>query len=310
MTTMNISSFNINGVCQEKCKLNIQYNSSVSAKFGIDTTYSNILTANDTTITAINTTANIKLISINQAYQLTGIYIVCPSSQLYNGQKADAEVIIKHSCTGTTCGADFYVCIPVLTYGVGGTASQQLSNIINDNTTKFNLNAFILHKYFTYYQNDTANNKSIVVSFMPINAINITEADLSKLKLLTNPQTKLDNSTYFDAVFVSGPKLFESLNYINETADDGIFIDCTPVSYDGNNIDVDIDNSTQGGGVVIDPIYLWVFLSIILIAIISLGILSTFSSDKKYKSVMIDKIIEIIDYVKQLTPLSTPSTTP
>jgi len=231
-STINISSQGISGECKLKCAYSFNYQNS-----------SLIATNNGFSINLSYDKANTPPVIYNaNKYEVDGIMICSPSIHLFNGSKADAEIIIKHR--PVVAGESLSVAIPILSAPDSNKASELLTQIINAvsanapaqgektniNISNFNLNTFVPAKkpLYSYIQN-----KTNWIIFGKENSISLNKNILATLKKIIKPLPTNEAP--------AGPDLFlnpdGALQGLSGNKDQ-IYIDCKPVTSSKEKIDV------------------------------------------------------------------------
>jgi hypothetical protein len=216
---INISSQNISGKCDLKCAYNFKYSESNSTAKNngvmISLTYDN---------------SNIPpVLYNNQKYNVSNIYLTCPSIHTFNNSQASAEIVIEH--TPVVGGPQLNVAIPITSSSESSTASNLINEIIQSvatnapsqgNSTNLNLSGFTLdnivpNKPF-YSYTDTGNNEWIVFGILyaiPLNSNTLNT--LSKI-IKDFPLPMTGKTIFFNS---SGPNTSGKIG-------DGIYISCKP----------------------------------------------------------------------------------
>lgn len=239
--------------CKGKCNLNVYYNKSHI----ISTNKKNyiLLDLAKQSSTVLNYSSNTVGASCNTQggeYIINEIRIFRPSLHTYNGEHADAEILIDHK--NTMGGNDLLICLPVTSKsGTQPNATKQLERIIdfmkkvgnnpgeggNINDMNLNLNDFIPKKGFYTYSGTMPFlpcKKCVIFIVWDLNdaAINL---DLDKLKDLNSIINKKKfNIQPFSknlglAYNSSGPTIKSKSGL-----EDDIWIDCQPTGNEGEII--------------------------------------------------------------------------
>jgi hypothetical protein len=223
-SNINISKDNIQGKCDLKCFYSFKYN--------------------DSNITAKNNGVMISLaydisntppaVYNNDKYNVSNIYITCPSIHIFDGINAVGEIIIEH--ISTTGGSQLNVAIPFTSSTESNSASSLITQIIdtvasnapaNGESTNLNISGFslqnIIPKKPFYSYTDSANNNWIVFDIM--NAIPLSSSTLSTLGTIIQPFsiTTDGNILFYNS---TGP----NSSLINS---EGIYISCQPTGSSG-----------------------------------------------------------------------------
>jgi hypothetical protein len=221
MSTMNISSQNIVGSCSLKCNLSYNYNDSN----GVTATNK----GHSIEIVTHSNSTNPPVLYNNIKYILQHAQIYYPSSFLYNGSKASAEILLEH--TPVAGGNMLFISIPINTTGASTKGTTILTNIIDaisaganapgQNTNKipdFNYNDIVPMKPF-YTFTDTGNNNWICYGIK--DAITIGSGELQILQKCTKPTADARSPTPSLFLNSQGPSS-------NTGAGGDIYIDCQP----------------------------------------------------------------------------------
>ena len=238
---INISPKNISGKCDLKCSYNFKYSES------------NTTAKNDGVMISLsydNTNVPPVLYN-NKKYNVTKIYITCPSIHIFNDSLAAGEIVIEHS--PISGGNNLSVAIPIYLSSESSTASNLITEIIQSvaanapsegNSTNLNITGFTLQSivpeksFFNYVDNN--NNDWIV--FGKLYAIPLNNNTLKTLSEVISPYpiATFGNNLYFNS---SGPN--------SVSIGDGIYISCQPtgsseeetgVIYNKNTTSFDFDN--------------------------------------------------------------------
>jgi carbonic anhydrase len=220
-TTINISSQNVSGNCDLKCSYNYQYNQSNS-----------VATNNGVFISlSYDKGTSNQVVYNTQNYYVSQINIYSPSLHSFNGNLANAELVIEHV---PEMGGDLlYVCIPIISSTNSSDASNILSEIIqsvannapaanertNLNISNFNLNTIVPNKpYFSY--SGTQGLVGQIIVFGNLNAIPITQKFLNSLSKIIKPYP----------ITIAGGGVFYNSKGPNQTqiTGNGIYISCQP----------------------------------------------------------------------------------
>lgn len=219
--TINISSQNVYGSCDLKCSYNFQYNQSNS-----------VATNNGVFISlSYDKGSTNQVMYNNQNYYVTKIYLFSPSLHSFNGNSANAELLIEHM--PEMGGELLHVCIPIILSTNSSDASNILNEIIqsvannapsvnettNLNLSDFNLNTIVPNKPFFSYTGTQGLTGQVVV-FGITNAIPLNQSVLTTLSNIIQPYP----------ITISGGDLFFNSKGPNQTqiSGDGIYISCQP----------------------------------------------------------------------------------
>jgi len=219
-TAMNISSQNIAGSCSFKCALSFSYPETTSVTASNQETQ---ISVNVPATTIYPATFN------NEKYKLHGISIFSPSLHLYNGTKADGEILILHI---SDTGKRLLIFIPLTTGGVSSPGTEIVTNIINAvsagaNTSghstnqipNFTCNDIVpMSPFYNYEFHDFAH----VIAFSEQHGITVGESDITTLQKIIKPAN--------NSQIQSGPALFFNKEGPSTNTGNGsdIYIDCQP----------------------------------------------------------------------------------
>jgi len=234
--TINISQQNIKGKCDLKCSYNFNYTeSNITAK------------NNGIMITLINDNTNSPpVLYNNQKYNISNIYLVCPSIHLFNGQQMPAEFIIQHS--PVSGGNNLDVGIPISSSGESTTASSLLTEIINNistnapavgestnlNISNFNLQNIVPRKPFFSYTDNSTSTDWIV--YGNTNAIPLSSSTIQTLGQIIKP---------FSIQPTGGDLYYNSKGAsIGSSIGDDIYISCQPTGSSSDETAVEYEKQT------------------------------------------------------------------
>lgn len=190
-------------------------------------------------------------------YQIYEMRIYTPSLHTYNGQTADAELIIHH--TNEKGGNDLLVCIPIAAVtsvsmpDIFSTIMTELASTSpssSDGETSviihtFSLNALIPMKPFYTYQGSLpylpCNNVYNYIVFNKTNAINIATDTLTALTSMITAQSYTVYNIASGMVFYNaiGPSM------LGKDKGDDIYIQCEPTGSDGESL-IPVNKSIPG----------------------------------------------------------------
>jgi len=213
---INISRENIEGKCDLKCSYNFVYNDYNS-------------TANNMgSVIMIRSqeTGDPPVTFDKKKYRVFWTLLYTPSRHLYNGNLADAELLIVHAPENG--GKYLNVYIPIRSSSETNSGTNIIAEIINKvsssapaqgdsvNIGGFNIQKIVPNKPFTNYDSDSIHN----IVFGMLDAIPISSTSLDTLKQLIQPNTEL----------ATGGGLFYNSSGPNTTKElgDGIYISCNP----------------------------------------------------------------------------------
>ena len=231
---MNISGSNIAGKCTNKCIFSFKYPTTSATA----TNYGNQLTIH------FSNPSGVPDVKFNTTkYKVSSCQICCPSVHKYNGNRADAELLIIHQ--PISGGKMLFVWIPISLQGINTTATRIISDIIlavsngapskGQNTNKINeftLDSIIPSKpFYNYSTNDTEN-----IVFDINNAIGIQQMTFDKLKNVIKPPINTINA---------GPELFINVKGPSNVSSNDIYIDCQPTDSSGEIVKVPSSSSSS-----------------------------------------------------------------
>lgn len=267
--TIDISNKNISGKCDLKCAYNFNYQDSN-------------LTATNNGIMLSLTYDNNKIPPVtynNEKYTVQGIAIVSPSLHTFNGNKADAEIMIEH--VPVKGGPMLIVSVPIKSSSESSDASYLLTEIISTASTNcpnegektnlsisgFTLNKIIPTKpYYSY--TDNANDDWII--FGILDAIPLNSNTLDTLQKIIKPWPGQ----------MTGGNLFINKSGPNSTkVGDGIYISCKPTGSSEEEIGVEYSKNSASydlSNILNDPITKLIF-QIIIGCILFIIVFSLFS---------------------------------
>ena len=238
---INISPKNISGKCDLKCSYNFKYSES------------NTTAKNDGVMISLtyDNTSVPPVLYNNQKYNVSKIYITCPSIHTFHDSLAAGEIVIDHS--PISGGNNLSVAIPIILSSESSTASNLITEIIQSvasnapsegNSTNLNITGFTLQSivpkkpFFNYVDN---NSKDWII-FGKLYAIPLNNNTLTTLSEVIKPYhiATLGDNLYFNS---SGPN--------SVSIGEGIYISCQPtgssdeetaVTYNKNSTSIDFDN--------------------------------------------------------------------
>ena len=232
---IDISTQNISGKCDLKCAYNFKYSESNSTAKNNGVMIG--LTYDESSVSPV--------LYNNQKYNVSSIFITCPSLHTFNGSQAQAEIIIEH--TPLIGGPQLNVAIPITSSSDSSDASNLITEIIQSvatnapsqgNTTNLNLSGFTLQNIVPnkpfYSYTDSRKNEWIVfgiLSAIPLNSDILTTLG-QIIKPFPLPMT--GNSVFFNS---SGPNTTGKIG-------DGIYISCKPTGSSEEEIPVEYTKDT------------------------------------------------------------------
>lgn len=213
---IDVSKELVEGNCHLKCMYNFDYteNNCNATNNG----FSIVIKPQDTN--------DYPVVYNSEKYKVSSIILMYPSSILYNGKRAIAELTIVHF---SEMGKMMRVLIPIKISSESSGASDLVENIINDvaesapsdgettNTGYFDLQKIVPNKPF--FSCNTSDSKC--VCFEMFDAIPVDQKNLDTLKEIIKPNN--------NSLFITG-SLFYNPAGPNTTSlgEDGIYISCNP----------------------------------------------------------------------------------
>lgn len=263
------------GNCELKCKYSYKYKDSAS-KLTNNTGFLS-LTYEKTYPEAVTYNAN--------QYNVDEIRIYTPSLHKFSNQSAAGEIIIKHSGPN----GNLLVCIPLI---VDARANKSLDTIVT-NAQKYaqksggstmlntiNLSDFIPNKKFYTYSGtlpyEPCNGSYNYIVFSPIDSAYVPISN-GQLDILQKILSKTQINTVSGSGFYVNPKGPTAL-----TEGDDIYIDCKPMSDDGEIIgDKESDkfaSRTTFKGIEMDDIVNSIFFKILIGLIIFIFLVTSWKA--------------------------------
>jgi len=251
---INISPQNVQGYCDMKCSYNFNYQESGSTA-----------TNNGVMISLTYDTSNTPpVLYNNQKYNVTGMYISCPSIHYFNNTQAAGELIINHSPVSS--GPNLSIGIPFIASSEYSVASSTITEIIETvsasapvdgesvtlNIADFTLQTIIPNKpYFTY--TSTSDGTEWIV-FNILNAIPLSTNTLTTLQQIIQP--------YY--ITTPGDTLFYNSTGPNSAdVGDGIYISCQPTGSSDEETTVTYNKNTTNYNLFDNPTALIIFQVVI-----------------------------------------------
>jgi hypothetical protein len=271
---INISNQNVQGKCDLKCSYSYNYpqcnltarNVGVGIVLAPDNTPSPAVTYN------------------NQKYNVSNFMITSPSSHVFDGSQAQAEITITH--TPVNGGPILYVSIPIISSTDSSTASNLISDIIqsvasnapsNGNSTNLNISGFTLQNivpskpFYSY----TDNNNNEWVVFGILYGIPLNNNTLNTLRQIIKP---------FPLPMQGGPLFFNSSGpNTGLSIGDGIYIKCNPTGSSTEETAVEYSKNTPSYDLTaifqspVSKLIVQIIIGCILFIIIFYAISSMFS---------------------------------
>lgn len=235
MSSINISIQNIYGKCDLKCAYNFKYQES------------NLTATNNGVMISLKyDKSSVPPVTYNnQNYIVSGINIVSPSLHVFEGNKANGEILIEH--TPEKGGNTLIVCIPIVQSGDATMASNLITQVINGVSSRaprngettnlviqnFNLQNIVPLKPFFNYNYDTND----YVVFGTNYGIGLSGNTLNRLKQIIKPF----------ALPLPGNNLFYNSKGPNTTGSevgDGIYISCQPTDVTEEKMNILVNTNT------------------------------------------------------------------
>jgi len=180
----------------------------------------------------------------NNKYDVSNIFITCPSIHTFNGSQTSAEIVIEH--TPIIGGSQLNVSIPITLSSESSTASNAITEIIekmssnaprqgdsiNINMSNFTLQHIVPNKPFFSYKDD-ANNEWIVFGKMNAIPLNSNTIDILKKIIKPFPIPTRGTELFFNS---SGPNTTGNIG-------DGIYISCKPTGSTEEEIPVEYEKN-------------------------------------------------------------------
>jgi carbonic anhydrase len=233
LQNINISSQNVQGKCDLKCSYNFKYPETnvVAENKGV---YIN-LKCDDSNSSPV--------LYNNKKYNVTNVFIACPSIHLFNGATVSAEVVVEH--TPVSGGKQFFVGVPIVKSGEASNTANLINNIIynignnipsenetmNLNISDFTLDNIIPKKPFFSY---SANENTDWIVFQSSDAIPLSSANYNTLSSIIKafPLPTPGNELFFNS---NGP------NTSGSSEGDGIYISCQPTGSSEDEVPVEYE---------------------------------------------------------------------
>ena len=252
---LNISPREVSGLCDLKCALSFSYpRTALVAK------------NNGIAISCTPDNTNVPPVTFNlEKYEMTKINISYPSMHLFNGARAEGELIIDHS--PVLGGNPLKICVPIVQSRDPTLATDMVTSIIDavaksapsENetiaiSTEITINDLLPNKpYFSY-----ANPEGNFVVFPPTNGIPLPEAAIDVLHSVVRAFDQSSNAP--NGVFLnkSGPNTSSS-------SGEGIYISCQPTGSSKEEVNIVYDTNSESGS-----LFKWVGMSSTKIAAIFL----------------------------------------
>ena len=255
---IDISRSGSDGTCELKCEYSFSYNNS-------DTSVTN----NGDYLELTYDQASVAPVKFNDSsYRVDSIRIYQPSLHTFDGNNADAEIVIKHSGDS----GNLLVCVPVIK-SASVTKSASLLNIImpkvksyayadgqsaNLNISNFNLNDIIPNKPFYSYTGTLpiapCNGEYNYIVFGIEHAASMSPQSMTVLQgaILPNDAEVVDDTPFY--INPKGP--VKTLG-----SDDDIYIECHPTGADGEILIDKGANSSLSGKLNLEKFNLTKFTS-------------------------------------------------
>ena len=282
---MEINSNNVESICNNKCKLNVNYCTGNTSNVCPTVSFTKLTDKYNLNsgLSDINGSSP-PVVFNNVHYTVASIYIVYPSTNSYS---ADAgEFVILHKPTDPTDVKSLYISIPICESS-DPTTNVTINDIIintDDDTSptyKLSINALIPKNNFYMY---ITSDNSVVITFPTSDAGNYISVSSEAFNVLKSSFSSVTPTKYIHASKVADSSLFKS----EDTTDAGtpvdvgdtMIIDCSPLDM-GINSD---ENLTFSKSNTTNPWYLYgvlIFIGlIILIAFITYVLKSYFLNNE------------------------------
>lgn len=232
---INISSKNISGKCDLKCAYNFKYCES------------NLIAKNNGVMISLTPDNNNEppVLFNNDKYDVSNIFITCPSMHTFNGSLVAAEIVIEH--TPIIGGGQLNVSIPITLSSENSTATNLITEIIekmssnapkqgdstNINVTDFTLQNIVPNKPFFSYK-DNHNNEWVVFGYLNAIPLNTNTIDILKKIIKPFPIPTKGTELFYNS---SGPNT-------SGTIGDGIYISCKPTGSSEEEMPVEYAKNT------------------------------------------------------------------
>ena len=260
----------VSNQCDSKCDYQANYSDSVC----VATKMPNYIACRYDTNSAQSVTYNTK------SYYVSEIRIYKPSLHTYNGNYADAEIIIMHKTSNTE---NMLVCIPVKTdqvTNVNKIASQNLADIIKTTATcnsdcevvfdktnsMFNLNNFIPSgvPFYTYsgtfpWCESSVGNVNYIVF----------DVDTFHISCPSSQLILMPTNTYSISKII--PELFINPKGVNKNISSNVYIDCVPVETSVNETTMYSNASAMPTTLslpAIDVAFIWTYLNYFIVIVV------------------------------------------
>jgi hypothetical protein len=275
--SINISSNNVYGACDQKCIFNFNYQ--------LDTS---LVAKNNGVMINVSLSEPVSPpVQYNgQKYNPNKLMIVSPSVHEFENSTAVGEILIEH--IPSLGGLPLIVCIPFTESSNSTTAGSFLTQIINNvatnapsdgesiniNISNFSLEEIIPNKpFYAYKGRDLFKSSANFIVFSQIDAIPITSNILTSLSQIIKPCE----------IKTPGEHLFYNKNGPNQQVNnEGIYISCKPTGSSGEDVVVSNSSGTTNdtsynlGQIFNNPTFKKILeiLLLIVIIIIFFGILN------------------------------------
>jgi carbonic anhydrase len=269
MTTqkpMDISPNKWDNYCDEKCAYSFKYKTSSTCTVK---NYGSYLHLNYDPSVPPPVTFNAN------SYNVDNIEIYSPSLHLFNGNKADGELIITHM--PVSIGKPLMVCIPLNSMNVNSSAATQIvTDIINGSTqlaangdainlklNDYNLSSIVPQTPFYYYKNTDDENNIIVYGIK--NSISINKSVIDTLQKIITPVTDIKYPTV---------ELFEYNKFgpsMGGSGGDEIYIDCQPTGNSEETTEVEYSKSPTNndlGSFFNSQVFIFIIAALIFVMLI------------------------------------------
>ena len=220
MSNVNISPQNVQGKCDAKCTYEYDYPNT------------NLVATNIGTMIMLKSDNSRPSVVYNtEKYEVSCVFISCPSVHLFNNSNLDGEILIEHECV--TGGPKLIVCVPIKVSGESTPATILLTTIINNvaanapssgETTNINISDFTLNDivpkkpFYSYTGNDMSDSASNFIVFGAIESIPLSSTTISSLGSIISAST----------INTQANGLFYNSTGPGKKNNDGIYISCKP----------------------------------------------------------------------------------
>lgn len=241
--TYPVNLVNTSNVCDIACSLSFKYNDSSIIAKNVNGTYLSI---------NYEITGDSKLTFKNDPYDANEIRIYMPSLHTYNGQRADAELLINHNGNNNK---HLLISIPIEKKGFLSSSGITLARIVNDMAkhrinnfvdplpiTQYtlNLNSVVPEKPYFFYEG-CSNNPNFftninvkIVAFNKTKDINSSGSIYVDDEFMKNLSALLTLPNNISTVSIQSDDLYYNMNGPQNAKKDNIYIDCQPTNEEGD----------------------------------------------------------------------------